>query len=44
MEIRPLEPTDASRGVMARLGMSYEKSFDDDGEAQVLYRLMLDRG
>jgi RimJ/RimL family protein N-acetyltransferase len=34
----------ASRGVMAKLGMSYEKSFEDDGETQVLYRLMLDRG
>jgi RimJ/RimL family protein N-acetyltransferase len=33
----------ASRGVMAKLGMSYEKAFADDGETQVLYRLMLDR-
>jgi RimJ/RimL family protein N-acetyltransferase len=33
----------ASRGVMSKLGMSYEKSFDDDGETQVLYRLQLDR-
>jgi RimJ/RimL family protein N-acetyltransferase len=33
----------ASRGVMAKLGMGYEKSFDEDGETQVLYRLLLDR-
>lgn len=33
----------ASRGVMAKLGMTYEKSFDEDGETQVLYRLLLDR-
>ncbi len=33
----------ASRGVMGKLGMTYEKAFDDDGETQVLYRLMLDR-
>jgi RimJ/RimL family protein N-acetyltransferase len=33
----------ASRGVMSKLGMTYEKTFDDDGETQVLYRLMLDR-
>lgn len=33
----------ASRGVMEKLGMSYEKAFDDDGEPQVLYRLMLNR-
>jgi RimJ/RimL family protein N-acetyltransferase len=33
----------ASRGVMEKLGMSYEKAFDDDGEPHVLYRLMLDR-
>ena len=33
----------ASRGVMSKLGMTYEKSFDDDGEAHVLYRLQLDR-
>jgi RimJ/RimL family protein N-acetyltransferase len=34
----------ASRGVMEKLGMSYEKAFEDDGETQVLYRLMFDRG
>jgi RimJ/RimL family protein N-acetyltransferase len=28
----------ASRGVMAKLGMTYEKSFDFDGEPHVLYR------
>ncbi len=33
----------ASRGVMSKLGLSYEKAFDDDGETQVLYRLALDR-
>lgn len=33
----------ASRGVMSKLGMTYEKSFDDDGEAHVLYRLQLER-
>lgn len=33
----------ASRGVMSKLGMTYEKSFDDAGETQVLYRLQLDR-
>jgi RimJ/RimL family protein N-acetyltransferase len=33
----------ASRAVMAKLGMSYEKSFDEDGESEVLYRLILDR-
>jgi RimJ/RimL family protein N-acetyltransferase len=33
----------ASRAVMSRLGMSYEKSFDEDGETEVLYRLALDR-
>jgi RimJ/RimL family protein N-acetyltransferase len=33
-----------SRGVMAKLGMSYEKTFvDEDGETEVLYRLQLDR-
>ncbi len=31
----------ASRGVMSKLGMTYEKAFDEDGEAQVLYRLVL---
>jgi RimJ/RimL family protein N-acetyltransferase len=34
----------ASRGVMSKLGMTYEKTFDDDGEAHVLYRLGLERG
>ena len=33
----------ASRGVMEKLGMTYEKAFDDEGETQVLYRLMLNR-
>ena len=33
----------ASRGVMAKLGMTYEKTFEDDGETDVLYRLALDR-
>lgn len=33
----------ASRGVMEKLGMSYEKSFEDDGETHVLYRLVLNR-
>jgi RimJ/RimL family protein N-acetyltransferase len=33
----------ASCGVMSKLGMTYEKTFDDDGETVVLYRLMLDR-
>jgi len=33
----------ASRGVMEKLGMTYEKAFDDDGEPHVLYRLMLNR-
>jgi RimJ/RimL family protein N-acetyltransferase len=33
----------ASRGVMAKLGMTYEKAFVDGGETQVLYRLMLNR-
>jgi hypothetical protein len=33
----------ASRGVMSKLGMTYEKTLDDDGETQVLRRLMLDR-
>ena len=33
----------ASRGVMEKLGMTYEKSFDDEGETQVLYRLALNR-
>lgn len=33
----------ASRGVMSKLGMTYEKSFDDKGEREVLYRLMLER-
>ena len=33
----------ASRGVMGKLGMTYEKSFDQDGKTQVLYRLPLDR-
>ena len=28
----------ASRGVMIKLGMTYEKSFDFDGEPHVLYR------
>lgn len=28
----------ASRGVMTKLGMSYEKRFDSDGEPHVLYR------
>ena len=28
----------ASRGVMIKLGMSYEKNFDFDGEPHVLYR------
>jgi RimJ/RimL family protein N-acetyltransferase len=37
------EDNAASRGVMSKLGMTYEKTFDDDGETQVLYRLMLDR-
>ena len=32
----------ASRGVMAKLGMSYEKTFQDDGERHVLYRLALE--
>jgi RimJ/RimL family protein N-acetyltransferase len=33
----------ASRGVMAKLGMAYEKSFDLHGEAHVLYRQPLAR-
>lgn len=33
----------ASRGVMAKLGMTYEKAFEDDGDMQVLYRLSLNR-
>jgi RimJ/RimL family protein N-acetyltransferase len=33
----------ASRAVMAKLGMTYEKTFEDDDETDVLYRLMLDR-
>lgn len=33
----------ASRGVMAKLGMSYEKAFEDDCETHVLYRLVLSR-
>ena len=33
----------ASRAVMAKLGMTYEKAFDDAGETQVLYRLTLNR-
>ncbi len=37
------EDNAASRGVMSKLGMTYEKSFDDDGEPHVLYRLMLSR-
>jgi hypothetical protein len=28
---------------MSKLGMTYEKTFDDVGETVVLYRLMLDR-
>jgi hypothetical protein len=28
---------------MSKLGMTYEKTLDDDGETQVLRRLMLDR-
>jgi RimJ/RimL family protein N-acetyltransferase len=28
----------ASRGVMTKLGMSYEKSFDFAGESHLLYR------
>ena len=35
------EDNAASRGVMAKLGMNYEKSFEEDGENLVLYRLML---
>ena len=31
----------ASRGVMTKLGMAYEKSFDFQGERHVLYRLPL---
>lgn len=31
----------ASRGVMTKLGMSYEKSFDFQGEPHVLYRIPL---
>lgn len=33
-----LEHNVASRGVMSKLGMSYEKSFDFDGKPHVLYR------
>jgi [ribosomal protein S5]-alanine N-acetyltransferase len=33
----------ASRGVMTKLGMSYEKDFDLHGLAHVLYRRALDR-
>jgi RimJ/RimL family protein N-acetyltransferase len=32
------EENAASRGVMTRLGMTYEKSFDFDGRPHVLYR------
>jgi RimJ/RimL family protein N-acetyltransferase len=35
------EDNAASRAVMAKLGMIYEKSFDVDGERHVLYRLQL---
>jgi RimJ/RimL family protein N-acetyltransferase len=31
----------ASRGVMSKLGMTYEKNFEFNGEASVLYRLPL---
>jgi RimJ/RimL family protein N-acetyltransferase len=31
----------ASRAVMTKLGMTYEKTFDDEGETDVLYRLKL---
>ena len=35
------EDNAASRAVMAKLEMSYEKSFDADGERHVLYCLRL---
>jgi RimJ/RimL family protein N-acetyltransferase len=34
----------ASRGVMTKLGMAYEKAFDFDGEPHVLYRKQLAEG